>query len=219
MYIDLTGLEGFTYYGKNAYAIVENGAMRIVGQIAYEKLMFCACYRKHGLVCAYCGSTLDKGDKTVDHKIPKAYGGVSILDNLVPACSKCNEEKSDLFFEEYVTLRTIQEKNDKKNYRSECIEKHKYEFSQRGACIPVEWIETEPQEVLVDFDFTTDFNKCSKYIKIEEFFKKFGKLPKALVISGNNRLIDGFNVLMFAKNEGIKNVPTIKLKNIIIEKL
>ena len=36
--------------------------------------------------CVYCGRQAD----TVDHVLPVRLGGTSILDNLVPACRRCN---------------------------------------------------------------------------------------------------------------------------------
>lgn len=218
MYIDLTGLENFKYKNsKNAYAVVENGIMRIVGAISYEKLMFCACYHKYGLVCAYCGESLTKDTKTIDHKFPKVYGGVSILDNLLPACPKCNEEKSSLFEDEYRTLCKIEDKQDKKRYRFKCIGKHEEEVAKRGFCIPEEWIEKETQVILADFIFSEDYKKSNKYLQIKEFFFKYGKMPKPIIISANNRLLDGFNLLMLAKNEAINPIPVIKLENVIVE--
>jgi 5-methylcytosine-specific restriction endonuclease McrA len=44
-------------------------------------------------LCAYCGQSL--GQKTeLDHIIPTAKGGLSVIENLVYACSSCNQSKS-----------------------------------------------------------------------------------------------------------------------------
>ncbi|MEA2030831.1 MAG: HNH endonuclease [candidate division Zixibacteria bacterium] len=43
--------------------------------------------------CQYCGSL--RGPMTVDHVIPKTMGGQDSWDNLVCACSKCNNKKGD----------------------------------------------------------------------------------------------------------------------------
>ena len=42
--------------------------------------------------CAYCGS---HGDMHMDHFIPLALGGTHTLDNLIPACPRCNYSKRD----------------------------------------------------------------------------------------------------------------------------
>lgn len=41
--------------------------------------------------CVYCGEPAD----TADHVIPVAAGGSNAASNLVPACRRCNREKSD----------------------------------------------------------------------------------------------------------------------------
>ncbi len=43
--------------------------------------------------CQYCGLT--KGGMTVDHVIPKVLGGADTWENLVCACSRCNNRKGD----------------------------------------------------------------------------------------------------------------------------
>lgn len=43
--------------------------------------------------CQYCGSP--RGSMTVDHVIPRRLGGRETWDNLVCACSKCNNKKGD----------------------------------------------------------------------------------------------------------------------------
>lgn len=58
--------------------------------------------------CCFCGTTLTadsdsivrdvQGNKaTLEHVWPSSLGGDSVSDNLVPACSRCNQVKSDLF--------------------------------------------------------------------------------------------------------------------------
>ncbi len=51
---------------------------------------------EYGHRCAYCGtleSNTVEGKLTVDHVIPISKGGTNYIDNLVPACSLCNNEK------------------------------------------------------------------------------------------------------------------------------
>jgi len=43
--------------------------------------------------CQYCGGS--RGSMTVDHVIPKRLGGQEAWENLVCACSKCNNRKGD----------------------------------------------------------------------------------------------------------------------------
>jgi len=53
-----------------------------------------------------------------------------------------------------------------------------------------------------------------KYSKIETFYNAYQHLPYPIVVDRNNYLIDGFLVLMFAKNNNITRVPTIVLENV-----
>jgi hypothetical protein len=52
---------------------------------------------KTGGKCWYDGSEAH----TVDHVIPTKRGGTELIENLVPACERCNFQKRDLTVEEY----------------------------------------------------------------------------------------------------------------------
>lgn len=49
--------------------------------------------KRDGHRCQYCGTT--NGPLTVDHVLPKIYGGNDSWENLVCACTKCNSIKGD----------------------------------------------------------------------------------------------------------------------------
>ena len=52
--------------------------------------------------CAYCGAP---NATTLDHVLPRHKGGLSLLNNLVPACHKCNQQKGatlvDVWYQNY----------------------------------------------------------------------------------------------------------------------
>ena len=57
-------------------------------------------YKRDGNECVYCG----EGERrllTLDHVVPKSKGGPNTWENLVTACKKCNNEKSDLSLKEW----------------------------------------------------------------------------------------------------------------------
>lgn len=57
------------------------------------KLSRRSIFARDSYTCQYCGH---RGtDLTVDHIIPKKYGGPTTWDNLVCCCKKCNGRKSD----------------------------------------------------------------------------------------------------------------------------
>lgn len=51
-----------------------------------------------GNVCYYCGIP---GEMTVDHMIPISRGGTDFVDNIVPACQRCNSKKHDRTAQEF----------------------------------------------------------------------------------------------------------------------
>lgn len=64
-------------------------------KVPYKKVVLTRknILRRDGYKCAYCG----RGDLTltIDHIIPKARGGDESWENLVSACTKCNNRKGD----------------------------------------------------------------------------------------------------------------------------
>ena len=48
-------------------------------------------FNEYGRACAYCG--YEDEVMTVDHIIPRIRGGQDILENLLPACRRCNYSK------------------------------------------------------------------------------------------------------------------------------
>lgn len=61
----------------------------------YRKIIFSRknILKRDNHRCAYCG----RGDKplTIDHIIPKSRGGEETWENLIAACTKCNNKKGD----------------------------------------------------------------------------------------------------------------------------
>jgi hypothetical protein len=53
--------------------------------------------------CVFCGS---KDVTRWDHLIPVMKGGETVLGNIVPSCSRCDDSKRDLSFEEWMTSDT-----------------------------------------------------------------------------------------------------------------
>lgn len=47
-------------------------------------------YEMWGSECAYCG----KPARSLDHVIPRHKGGLTVIENLIPACLSCNGQKS-----------------------------------------------------------------------------------------------------------------------------
>jgi 5-methylcytosine-specific restriction endonuclease McrA len=50
--------------------------------------------------CAYCNAPAD----TLDHVLPRSCGGLTVIENLVPACRRCNGAKSSADWREWFAL-------------------------------------------------------------------------------------------------------------------
>jgi len=50
---------------------------------------------RDGYICQYCGVAIPKAKVTIDHVIPKAYGGKNSWENTVCSCFKCNNMKEN----------------------------------------------------------------------------------------------------------------------------
>ena len=68
-------------------------------ELSLEKIAF-KKYRNN--VCQFCGKTIKSwGDKTVDHSIPRARGGLDCPSNWRISCKECNQTKSKMTELEY----------------------------------------------------------------------------------------------------------------------
>ena len=57
-------------------------------------------YIRDGYTCQYCGQVFHARDLTLDHVVPRSKGGLSVWQNMVAACSRCNHRKGDRLLEE-----------------------------------------------------------------------------------------------------------------------
>jgi hypothetical protein len=55
--------------------------------------------------CLYCNQKLTKTNITTDHIIPLSKGGNNCQVNLVACCTKCNNERGNMDFYEYLKLK------------------------------------------------------------------------------------------------------------------
>lgn len=76
-------------------------------------------FNKYDGHCAYCGKKVEFDDMTIDHIIPFSKNGGNDLENTIPSCQLCNNQKADRSIEEFrVFLEDITETLDEnKQYR------------------------------------------------------------------------------------------------------
>ncbi len=89
------------------YPCVDLQELERVSRKADEKmLVLCGWFSEEGGLeghCAYCGIPLSIHEVTVDHVDPQIQGGAESLNNLVPACIDCNQEKGGEQVEQFLT--------------------------------------------------------------------------------------------------------------------
>jgi hypothetical protein len=177
--------------------------------------MYELTYATKKRVCTYCHKPLTKQSSTIDHNFPRAIGGISITNNLFPACSKCNVEKSDMTNTEYFTYLKLDAK-DKQLYRQQLLEDREDMFYCQGFNLPSQWINT----VLISkIKFQHDKTKHGKrYHQILKFYKKYQNFPRPVILDKNLRLLDGLDCLLIAKEQRLKLIPAIVLDNVELVK-
>ena len=57
---------------------------------SYTTVEWIALLQKWNWTCAYCG---DRGALQPEHRIPLARGGSNLIENILPACARCNQRK------------------------------------------------------------------------------------------------------------------------------
>lgn len=217
MFIDLKELEDFNYsMNSSAYAYVKDGMLYFKGNVSFEKVMIALAYHKYGNKCWYCGQKFSKKAKrTIDHKYPVIYGGITILDNLVPCCSYCNEEKSNLTEQQYKEWKVLKSA-EQEEFRYTCIGKNEKRRILEGTILPKKWFERKASTILAPIDFEAII--CGKkHDNAKRFYWKNRKLENPVIISRNGIVLDGFMSLWIAKELGVKKIPTIRLENVIVE--
>lgn len=194
------------------YARVEEGVLYIERLERIEDLMYELSYamRKHR--CVYCRKKLKRKNSTLDHRYPRDTGGVSIVNNLYPTCPLCNSHKSNFLHNEYLEICKMN-RDEKRKGIKKFRKYHERNLEKIGYILPKKWVEN------IDISRV----KCrppgldlrgKKYHRIVAFWNTYHHLPKPIVLDKNNVLIDGYNIIIFARDFKLTTIPCIKLENV-----
>ena len=194
------------------YAKVENKMMYIYRLERIEDLMYELAYATKKRRCVYCGKKLKRTNSTMDHRYPRDTGGVSIVNNLYPTCPLCNSHKSNYLHHEYLKISHLSKAEKKKEIKKFYKNREKI-LSKIGYILPRKWVETMDMWEIKCQPPGHDL-RGKKYHRIVEFWHKYHKLPRPVVVDKNNVLIDGYNIIIFARDFEIKRIPVIKLENV-----
>lgn len=202
------------------YVRVKNGILEIHGYWDFEKLMVQLAYEMKGKCqCYYCRKSVDPKKITIDHLFPSDFGGMSITNNLEPACQKCNSSKSNMNQYEYGVWRTIRDEEAQKNfYHSVVAKKKKRKFNakvKKGFDLPKSWVEYRRLDSIQKISKVSNTNS-NKFKRMLTFARRYNKLPRTIVVSRNGKLLDGATAYEVAKKLRFVEVPVTVLENVVI---
>lgn len=194
-------------------AYVDDGVLYIEGDVNYENLMYSLAYSISGYSeCVYCGQKLKKETRTLDHLYPRCWGGVSIPDNLVPCCSSCNSQKSNMDADQYDEWLRLDPSKKSAAYAKFVAENEK-EMDNRFL-LPENWLSSfEVASVIDELDFEVIERFGNE--KIELYYQLHGYYPRPIIVSKNNWVFKGIHILYHAKTNGIKTISCVRLDNVI----
>ena len=196
-------------------AYVKNGILYIEGFVNYEDLMYSLTYTLKGYDrCYYCGREIISKKRTLDHMYPRSWGGISIPNNLIPACSACNSRKGSLTRGQYNRWKkAIAKKQTEKTHQSYTM-RNEERFKREGLILPKEWLTEYPVGIVAEqIDFTPITDADNR--RINEFYGKYKHYPKPIIVSSNDWVFAGLHVLFHAKTHGIETVPAVVLDNVV----
>ena len=202
---------------ENGAAVVEEERLYIYRPVNFYALMSDLTYAIYGRRrCFYCGRVIRRDKVTVDHKIPKCFGGPTITNNLVPSCSKCNSEKGNMFEDEYWLFRKLQGQSKKRmrEFRLKVQKRQQKIYDGEIEPLPEDWL-LKAKPKIITMNFFLDAPLGNGYESIKNRFLTTGGFFKPIVISSNRYLLDGINVCLYAKINGhCDDVEVIMLDNV-----
>lgn len=198
-------------------AIIEDGILKITRQTSFRKVMIEISYQMKGRdVCQYCHKKFTKDKMTIDHMFPIDFGGPTISDNLLPACKKCNNEKGNMTYQQYMAFLEAKDVGLEEKYLKTLKKYQELIRKEKRYQIQKSWITERPiGDIFTNINLNEDYRK-KKYKSYEEYYLTYGIIKAPIIIDKNGILLDGFLRLMLAKNYNIKSVPVIILENVEI---
>lgn len=216
MIIELPKEFSFEGERKGQKAYIENNVLKLTRQVSFRELMVEITYQMKGRnKCWYCKQEVSEGKITIDHMFPVDFGGPTITNNLLPACKRCNNQKKrNMTYEQYISYLEAESLGLEKEYLKDLRQYQKQIRKKQLNQLPKEWItETQITDIITTINLMEDY-KSKKYLALEKYYLKYGVMKKPIVVDKNSFLLDGFLVLMLAKNYNINIVPTIILENV-----
>ena len=202
---------------RSSEAFIEDGILKIKRDISFRKVMTEITYQLKGRYrCCYCKKAVIEEDMTMDHMYPKAFGGPTITNNMLPSCKKCNNEKGNLNTSQYKAYLKAKEEGRLVDFKKKISKYQNFIRQWIEFDIPQEWLtEEEISKIIVIVDLEENY-KSKQYQKIDNYYKEYHHLQKPILIDRNSFVLDGFLSVMYAKNVGLTKIPVIQLENVEI---
>lgn len=211
--------ERFVYSNKgNAEksAYVEDGILYMSKYTNFEDLMYTIAYLLKGYDrCCYCGGKLTMQNRTLDHMYPRRWGGISIPENLLPCCKKCNQDKKDMTYRQFQEWRKIEKQGEKDKYYCEMLAQN-IKVARRGKfIIKRRWLSSYEYENVARY---ISFSRLSdKKIKlVASYYRNWNQYPHPVIVSSNGWIIKGLHVINHAKRMRRKHVIAVILENVVV---
>ncbi len=221
---------------KNGAAEINEGNLYLHRLLDFDSIMVELAYIMYGKDCYYCKRKFSTDSEelkdtkkyfsklTIDHLIPKEFGGPTITNNLRPTCVDCNNTKGNLLPYEFQYLQDKKREEGVKEIKRE-IKQYKESLSDSQErrrfgeleVFPEGWLTECPNNLLVNLSILNPLGLS--YRKIQNFYKKYRRINKVVVFSKNGVLLDGLNGYLFAKYEGTDRIHFIMLENVIYDGL
>ena len=93
-------VELYETYVRSARQIFQLPSVIALKRFVNVSFLRPVCSRKNIIlrdenICQYCAQEFATDDLTMDHVVPRSRGGTHTWENVVLACSKCNQKKAD----------------------------------------------------------------------------------------------------------------------------
>lgn len=202
------------FHFKKSRNMIYDDNLIIASDIKFRYLMYSLTFAIHKNRCFYCGKKIKNNrGKTIDHVIPRTLGGITITNNLVPACDICNSKKGFMTISQF-QLWSDMNFSDKKEYEKILRNRVEKIHQTKGFDLPQSWIEyANISEIDAIEEYA--YEKGKKYEKAKIFYETYGLLPKPIVVDKNYNILESRSVYLVAKDVGIKNIPIVRCENII----
>ena len=197
---------------------IENGVLYLRHGQSFRNAIYSLTYFMKGKrFCYYCKKRVPRNEITMDHMYPRSAGGPTIPENLIPACAKCNSEKSDMTYEQYQTFLTLSTTSEKREYLAGLSE-YKDALKEVGMFeIPYTWITpVRISDIHAEIDIASISE--AKFKKVKAHYKKHHNFQKPVVLDRNLCVLDGFHSIFAAKSCAIPVVPAIVLDNVEVRR-